>query len=87
VILLRLQQKTKPYIHSLNGVVLRPQSDKLQNAAGFGFDNRLHYQLATAIRGPSPDADYDSLGNQNNQHSKLKQSTLPSPCLGASVVK
>src|ERR1700736_981427 len=29
---------------------LAPQTvDKLQHAAGFGFDNRLHYQLATAI--------------------------------------
>src|SRR5207249_7283141 len=29
---------------------LAPQTvDKLQNAAGFGFDNRLHYQLATPI--------------------------------------
>jgi len=29
---------------------LAPQTvDELQNAAGFGFDNRLHYQLATAI--------------------------------------
>jgi hypothetical protein len=29
---------------------LAPQTvDKLQNAAGFGFDNRLHYQLATAV--------------------------------------
>jgi len=29
---------------------LAPQTvDKLQNAAGFHFDNRLHYQLATAV--------------------------------------
>jgi hypothetical protein len=28
--------------------------DKLQNAAGFGFDNRLHHQLATAVE----DSDY-----------------------------
>jgi hypothetical protein len=24
--------------------------DELQNAAGFGFDNRLHYQLALLLR-------------------------------------
>ena len=30
---------------------LAPQTvDKLQNAAGFGFHNRLHHQLATAIQ-------------------------------------
>jgi len=29
---------------------LAPQTvDKLQDAAGFGFDNRLHDQLATAV--------------------------------------
>ena len=35
---------------------LAPQTvDKLQNAAGFGFHNRLHHQLATAIE----DSDHD----------------------------
>src|SRR5215831_10439814 len=29
--------------------------DKLQNAAGFGFDNGFHYQLAAAI----PDGDHN----------------------------
>src|ERR1700730_1161591 len=34
---------------------LAPQTvDKLQNAAGFGFDNRLHDQLATAIEDSDP---------------------------------
>src|SRR5580700_4982538 len=34
-----------------------PQTvNKLQNAAGLGFDNRLHYQLATA---PIEDGDYN----------------------------
>src|SRR5215475_14808465 len=35
---------------------LAPQTvDKLQNAAGLGFDNRLHDQLATAVE----DRDHD----------------------------
>jgi len=57
--------------------------DKLQNTAGFGFDNGFHYQLAAAIRSSvtrrseaEPCTAQRSEGRASSRFDLLKQSAL-----------
>ena len=62
---------------------LPPQTvDKLQNAAGLGFDNRFHYQLPTAI----PNGDHNRF--LVHVHSDIFNVTTHLSCLlGGKVIR